>query len=342
MPPARSPVDWYHAPVPSPLPAVALFHGEDGYLRVEGMRRLVARAVAPEDVAWDVGWLPPAQADQAAALLMVRPLGPLRVVVLDLEELPGESAAGGLEARIRSPLPATLLVLGVRRLDGRTRLGRLLASAAHAFACGPMTMAQAIRWAAAEARERGLSPRPGYLERLVNRIGPSPGRIAQELEKARAYGGEELDPAWVDLLAAPVPHEGVFALMAAVLAGSARDALGRLDDLLAQGEKPLGIVSLLEREYRLVAAARDALRSGCARAELPGRAGIPPFALGRYLDAERRLGEKALDAAVMALYETDRAIKTGTDAPWALERLILRLLGPLAPAAPETPAARRP
>jgi DNA polymerase-3 subunit delta len=222
----------------------------------------------------------------------------------------GSDPTAPLAAYLEAPAPDAVVVFrSPLPPDGRRRLVRRLGEVGAVLAALPPPPEALPAWCSQRAAVHGLRLTPSAAAALCARVPPSLDLLDQELAKLAAFvGGGVAGPDDVARLVAPSREERVFALLDAAAEGRPRDAFAHLATLRAQGEEPLGLLALLARQVRLLAQALDA---GGGAERLAAATALPPYVVRRLLSQARRWSAARLAAALIALWEAERAIKTG-------------------------------
>jgi DNA polymerase-3 subunit delta len=318
-----------------PVPAVVLL-GSDSYLRTmcrnkiidqyvaEGVRDWAVARVSPREIGWD-------EILQRAQMLPM--LAPRQVLIIEdaesvekLGEKSRDAVMESLEAYFDSPAPFTVLVFEADALDGRLKFSKLLNEKALVVSLTIGTESAAAL-AVEMAKEAG-----GEIEReaavlLADILNGEPARIRIELEKLATYknGQGRIAVADVEALVIAARKNTVWQL-ADMLANRQRDAaLHFLDNLLREGEQPLGIVGALAWMYRKLIEARDlpVHTSGFQGAR---QLQMNPQAAEAAIRQAHRIEKKDLLAGLVALAEADSKLKSSNPNPRAfMEFLVARL-----------------
>ncbi len=90
-----------------------------------------------------------------------------------------------LEGYVANPLSSTVLVVAYKegKLDGKTKMAKLLKSNAEVFLTKKMYDSQLPEWIAGMISEKGLQIKPAALELLKDNIGNDLSRLENEIEK---------------------------------------------------------------------------------------------------------------------------------------------------------------
>ena len=81
--------------------------------------------------------------------------------------------------------------------------------------------------------------------------------------------------------------------------------------MLALKEPPMRILFLLTREYRILFHVKALLKQGYGKNEIASKAGLHPFAAGRYMDQANRFHSKELRAVIEEGADIEQRVKTG-------------------------------
>lgn len=135
-------------------------------------------------------------------------------------------------------------------------------------------------------------------------------KLETELDKLSAYArGREITAADVDVLTAEEDVADIFKFTDAIAQRKTADAYIVARGVLARGESPLVIMTMLANQYRLMIIAKENERSSAN--ELAIRIGMHPFPVQKAQEAVRRMQMSDLEAGLLAIAAADEAIKTG-------------------------------
>ena len=71
------------------------------------------------------------------------------------------------------------------------------------------------------------------------------------------------------------------------------------------------ILFLIEREYRILFHVKALMKQGYGRKEIASKAGLHPFAAGRYMDQAKRFRSAELRAVMEEGADIEQRVKTG-------------------------------
>jgi DNA polymerase III subunit delta len=326
-----------------PVAAIVLL-GTDSYLR-EMCRNKIIQACVPEAAReWalariavqDSGWDEVLQRAQTMPMLAQR-----QVVIVEgvesLEKLGEKTRDEVVEALAKyfeSPAPFSVLLFEASSMDKRQRYSKLLAE--HALLV-ELTIGgeSAAALAAQMAKDCGAEIDREAAALLAEILNSEPSRMRIEIEKLATYveKGQRITSTEVEELVVAARKNTVWQL-ADMLAGRRRDsALAFLDNLLREGEEPIGLVGGITWMYRKLIEARD-LPAGTSGFQAARALGMSPAAAETAVRQAHRIPKKDLLAGLVALAEADSQLKSSNPDPRALmEFLIVQLASPRAASA---------
>lgn len=259
-----------------------------------------------------------------------------------------------------APGAAGALVLDLKSVDGRTRVGRTLKEKGMVVECkrlfdkpppwkpdAPRHDNPLSHWIVREGRRAGLSLALPVAQALADRVGNNLAGLAEEIDKLALFkgaGGDRairVDESDVAASVGDYNDFGIFRLTDAVGSRNLEEALRIAGALFEQGLRSFGkggtttsaepgvaavIVGRLHAKLREVFRARAILDGG-------GGAGDVQTGLGKHrafvqglVEEARRFPLSAMDAALDALFRADRALKTGGGGRRVVERLLVEIL----------------
>ena len=185
-----------------------------------------------------------------------------------------------------------------------------------------------LQWIKRRAEDKGSSITPPAMQVLAELVGGDLWTIDRELEKLSLYAaGREITDTDVRAMVPYAQEANIFAAVDAVMDGRPGPALRSLMQLIEDGQEPLYIIAMIERQLRLIALARDLTDRGVAQPELGRRMGTnSDFVVRKTLGQARRLTLPQIRSKYRRVLESDLAIKQGRlDPALSVELLVADL-----------------
>jgi len=194
----------------------------------------------------------------------------------------------------------------------------------------PMPQGELAAWIIQRAPTYGLVLQPRATAALAALAGNDLQVLDSELRKLAAYaGGDTVSEEDVRSLVSLARTPSVFAMADAVIEGRAQDAAALLQRLLADGEAPQYLLTMIARQYRLLLLTKELLDRRVRPAEISARLGVQNFAMQRLLQQAPAHTLERLQRAYRRILEADLSIKRGIyDDETALQLLVVELALP--------------
>ena len=305
-----------------PAAGVHFVAGADPRLAEEALEELLAGALGPDREhslqvlrGDESTWARVVDAARTGSLFASR----RAVVVRNADALKGdgEEMIGYLD----DPTPELTLIVMAARPDKRRGIWRALGERGQVRSADPLKGRQLRAYVTDRIKRRGLRLGEDGLAELLERVGADLQRLTGELDKLEAYAQGQPRPLTAHDVASVMGTglaRPVYKLGDALTARRAGEAIGLLQELLSDGEPPLKLLSNLHHALRRARAAVALGKARLPREQLAGRLGVPPFKVDEVMESARRWSDEDLQAAVAALEQADRRIKTGAEPRSAL------------------------
>jgi DNA polymerase-3 subunit delta len=262
-------------------------------------------------------------AEVTAACDTVPFLGSHRLVIVEglLSRLAGRKGAepsGDVDAWLpladyadRMP-PSSHLVLVDGDVTAANPLLKALGRKARVSEFRPLKQGAVAGWLRARAQAGGLKISQKAVALLAESVGEDLWTLSSELEKLSAYAnGEPVDEEDVRALVSAVRETSVFALVDAIVEGRQAAAVRLLRQMFREGRAIPYILSMVQRQLRLIAIAREMVDAGASAAAIGEAVRLPPYPRDRLLDQARRYSAARLRAAFQRLLDADLQVKRG-------------------------------
>ncbi len=228
-------------------------------------------------------------------------------------------------------LPETTdLVFIDGELEARNPLFQALRPLAQVREFKALKQNEVAGWIKQRAQHHELSIEPRAIAALAMLVGSDLWTLDSELQKlGTGAAGNQITEADVRSMVSLARDPSVFAMADAAIEGRARDAADLVQRLLADGEPPQRLLTMLARQYRMLLLTKELLAQGHRAPEISARLHVQGFVMQRLLKQAPSYTIERLRRAYRKLLQADLSIKRGIyDDETALELLLLELAWP--------------
>lgn len=212
---------------------------------------------------------------------------------------------------VKSPNPASTLVLQADKVDGRTKVVQQLKVACKLIECKPLYANQIPDWLRTQAKaiEKQLSLEAANW--CMELAGTDLATLYRALQGLSLFVGTKptIDLADVEGFLSNTSQHDIFELCKALGSGRTGDAVMLLDNLLSNGEPPVRMTFMIARHWRILLGLRAAATKSESD-EVVRQFKLPPFFVGEYQAQARRWDPKRLMRGLSLLARTDRRLKS--------------------------------
>ena len=167
----------------------------------------------------------------------------------------------------------------------------------------------------ADAKQRGFRLDPAAAKLLAQRMGPSPVRLANELDRLAIWAGTggEVGLEDLDEMISDTSEAAVWSLSDALIERDAETALAISERLLGQGESVTGLVYALASRLRKAGLAMEKLEAGAPPKQIESELGMHPYAAKQLLGRLRETDSERLRNATEALADLEVTCRGGAE-----------------------------
>jgi len=313
---------------------VYVLFGGDAFLLDAARTEIVAAAIGDGDPQVAVTTFE-SDADLAAVLDELRTapfLSPRRAVILrDADEFLAQkedtktSNREALEHYLENPSENSTLLLLTASWPKNTRLYKLIDKIGQAIDCSAPDARNLPSHIAAAAGRRGKKIQPDASQLLAAWVGADLAALEGEIEKLSLYAGDRPVITSEDVAKLVTASGGVeaFAITNAITAGDAAAALTCLGNMLTRRGEEFKVLGLIVWHLRRVLGTQQAIAAG-----KPARSAMPPMPFAQQSAFAAMLQRRPLaklQADFRRLIAADLAMKSGANAPAALQELVVQL-----------------
>ncbi|MBY0457744.1 MAG: DNA polymerase III subunit delta [Gemmataceae bacterium] len=315
--------------------------GDEDFLKRHARQRIIDLAIGDEDPTFAVSVSAGDKIDFSTArneLETLPFLAPCRVLIVEAADTFVTENRTALEAYCAKPSAVGVLVLDVKSLPENTKLARAINADAKIVCKSPRPYDAlkelspwCVRWAQSTYKKKLASD---GAQLLVELVGTSMGLLDQELAKLAVAVGSKphITAEDVDVFVGRSRAADPFRILDAIGAGKPAEALSILEESLAEGEDPMGILARLTSQLRNLATVARLVHEGQTLGAAMDAARVPtPTGIRQSVERQlRHLGRRRLAQLPDWLVEINHGLKGGNPLPERvqLERLIVMLARP--------------
>lgn len=320
-----------------------LLSGEEPFLIQALLHQFREKAVDPAATDFNYDQFRGEEVDAEEVLLIAQtfPVFSARrlLIVLNADQMTDDREA--LPAYLENPCETTVLVFVAAKPDMRKKLFSTLKKKGLVITCPPLYENEVPQWIAQEGEKRGLRFSKEALWYLKEHLGTDLFSIQQEIDKLTLHlsaadkagslspEAKEISVDRVQEVIADGRSHSIFELVGAVGEKNVKTALSLLTELLAEGERPLFILTMLVRQWRIMALAKEELDSGKTESAAGKKVPMPPRLLAPFFQQLKKWNGREIRRAFDLSLAADSQLKGGRQsASFVLEALILDLCRP--------------
>lgn len=307
------------------------FYGDEPYLVERGVKRLLARAVAPEfrEFNLSVFYGGETKGEEIVEAAQTLPMfAERRVVLVKKSGALSAAALDVLAGYVQDPSPYSCLIFQGEKIDQRKKFFLDLKKNGKMVEYKRPYENQLGLFIREEAAACDKRLEPAAVEMLAYFVGNNLQELAAQVEKVATYVGERQTIKVDDVRAivSDTKVESVFDLANALGEKNLGRALRSLQTILRDGEAPLMVLAMVTRHFRQLWRVKELLVKKVPSQEISKAAGIHPYFVRGVIDQAGGFSRTDFIAIFERFYITDLALKTSGGRPVdLLERLVMDL-----------------
>lgn len=224
-----------------------------------------------------------------------------------------KSAGADLADYIKDMPDTTFFIFVENEVDKRSKLFKAVKAKGHIAELPFQDESTLKKWILGMVRKENKQISESTVTYLLNKVGTDMGNIQKELEKLFCYtlDKDSILPEDVDAVCVTQISNHIFDMVNAVADKRQERALELYYELVALKEPPMRILYLMTRQYRILHQVKDLLKKGYGRKEIASKAGLHPFAAGKYMDQAKHFRSSELRAIMEDSADIEERVKTG-------------------------------
>lgn len=314
------------------LAPLYLFYGEEGFLIEEYIKKIIDIAVSPDYREANYVSLDARETNISDLLFWAKTFPFLAekrlAIVRNANELKGNEK--NLEAYCHDPFSETIIIFVINQKEphrGKVFF-QIIATKGWAVPFPRLREKEAAAWIGKKFAAMQYSINSQARELLLEKVGTSLQSLAQEIEKIITFAGEKnvIELSDVEAVVGRSRLENLFNLADSIGQKKMEKALGILDRLLISGETHLGILGMIQRQFRLIWQVKELAENGLNSGAIAKKMGQPPWLVQKLLNQSQGFDLEQLQSFFINFLQADLELKNSDHAPrHTLEFLIFRL-----------------
>lgn len=214
---------------------------------------------------------------------------------------------------IREIPEATHIVFVETEVDKRNRLFKAVKDVGVISEMNGMDGKNLKLWIASALKKENKKIKESTLMYFLNKSGTDMENISQELEKLICYtmGREVITVEDIDAVCTTQISNKIFQMIDAIASKKQSYALSLYYDLISLREKPLSILFLITRHFNILYQVKELAAANVNNKVISQKAGVPPFAVGKYIAQAKNFSTKTLKGALDTCVDIEERVKTG-------------------------------
>lgn len=286
---------------------VYLIYGDEAYLRDNYRNALIKALVAPGDnLNYNFFSGNRTDPDEVLSLADTLPFMAERRVIQVMDSGFFKKTDERIADYIANPSAETVLIFVESEVDKKTKTFSAAKKAGYNVEAQRFDEKKLPQWIAANFKRYGKKVSRETVELITDRAGTDMRALDMEISKLSAFAGERdiVTSEDVMTLVHRNPDSNVFQMIEAVAERRPERAVGIYYDMLSEKESPQHILSLLERQYRIMLTVADLGGKGASAKEKAEAAGIRETIVWKYEKQAKKYTKyrlmNVLDACVKA------------------------------------------
>ena len=294
--------------------SIYLLYGEEEYLKKQYKGRLT-RAMLPEgdrvNYAYYEGKGIPVP--EIIDLAETMPFFAERRLIVIEESGLFKTAAPELADYLKTMSASACFLFIEKEVDKRGKLYKAVKEKGRIVELSRQDERTLIRWLSGMIRQEGKLIQESAVRYILSKTGVDMENLEKEMEKLFCYTLEknEITIQDVDAVCTTQITNHIFEMVEAVAKQQKKKALDYYYDLLALKEPPMRILYLLTRQFQLLLEVQGLVKKGMGRKQIAEKAGLHPFAAGKYMEQCRNFRKEELRRIMEEGAELETDVKTG-------------------------------
>lgn len=292
-----------------------LFCGEEDYLRNQFKNRMKDALLGDGDK-MNLSFYEGKDINQAQIIDVAETLPFLaerRVIVIEHSGLFNSAGSEILAGYLKECCETTYFVFNEEKVDKRNMLYKAVKSNGYVAEFGKQDEATLRKWITNLVRKENMQIESPAIALLLYKAGTEMENIQKELEKCICYclNRGVITTKDVEEICTERLVNRIFDMVTFVATGKRERALKIYYDLLALKETPIGIMSMISRQFNMLLQTKSMREKGYNQALIADKLKVPNFVAGKYMEQAARFKKSTLIAALEDCVMAEADVKMG-------------------------------
>lgn len=293
---------------------VYLLFGEENYLKKQYKDRLTKALISEEDT-MNYAYYEGKGIDVREIIDLAETMpffSERRLIVIENSGF-FKNATSELAEYMKDIPETTYFVFVETELDKRSKLFKAVKDKGRIVELARQDEKTLVRWIYGNVKKEGKQITESSIYYLLSKCGTDMENLQKEMEKLFCYtlDKEVIQIEDIDTICTTQITNEIFDMVNAVAEKKQKRALDRYYDLLALKEPAMRILYLLSRQFRLLMEVKEMTGQGYDKKSIASKAGLHPFAVGKYIEQSRRFSKKELRNILEDSVDIEERVKTG-------------------------------
>ena len=213
-----------------------------------------------------------------------------------------------------SQIPDTAVLVFVEtEVDKRSRMFKNVKEYGYVCEMNGLAEKDLKLWIGSLLKKEGRNITESTVEFLLEQVGTDMGKLQCELEKLICYtiGRESITIEDIQAICSQQITGKIFAMTEAMAQGKKKQALELYYDLISLQERPLGILYMIQRQFRFLLLVKEMKKNGNDKNSMASVLAVPPFAVQKYMSQAERFQTEELKRLLEYSLILEEDVKTG-------------------------------
>lgn len=291
-----------------------LLYGEEGYLKKQYKDRLT-KAMIPEGDTMNYAYYEGKGINVKEIIDLAETMpffGERRLIVIEDSGFL-KNASPELAEYLKEAPETTYFLFVEEEIDKRGKLYKTVKDRGRIVELTTQDEHTLLRWILGNMKKEGKQTTESAVRYLLAKCGTDMENLQSEMEKLFCYTLEKetIEIADIEEICTTQITNQIFEMIAAVAEKKQKKALDLYYDLLALKEKPMKILALLSRQFRLLMEVKELAGQGYGRKDIASSVGLNPYVVGKYVEQAKAFHRKELRGILEECLDIEERIKTG-------------------------------